>query len=175
MFTRKTITPNRISFVLGATLLLSSAGLLLSAGCGGGTKTPITPTPTLSATFLRSVPLQAVSSNKTLRGRLAIWRNLMPSTDDKTSGVIATFMIYADDNTEPLTDIKINKISLVSAEDVWETTKVEFSDNISRYGGTIRNGPLWESGQEVDAVAFFQDGAGNTQQIRAVGTVFNAY
>jgi hypothetical protein len=170
MFMRKITTRNGIVFVLGVMSLLIA---MTNVGCGG-TKTPMS-APTPSATFLRSIPLQTVSNNKILQGRLAIWRNLMPSTDPLNSGVIATFIINSEDDREVLTDIKIQKISLVSEESVWETTKVEFYSNTSQFNGTVRNGPLWEEGKTVDAVATFQDTVGNTQQIRAVGTIINVY
>jgi hypothetical protein len=141
------------------------------SGCGGGGGVPPTP-----ASVLRAVPLQLVTNSQTLQGKLVIWRNLMPgigTSNDK--GIIAVFTISRQNDTSPPTDIRIQKVSLVSDNEVWETTKIQFADSASVYHGTVSNGPFWNAGKTVDAVVEFQDSTGTVQQLRATSTIFNAY
>ncbi len=105
-----------------------------------------------------------VADGNSFKMEASVWRDFMPGTLPKSSGLISVNLLKSD-HSSPIPDkLEMVKQYVIFDHSVWITDYEEpsgHSDNDSQRERISRNGPAWEPEVYVDVISMIRDNEAN--------------
>jgi hypothetical protein len=135
--------------------------------------------PELSLQTLLTAPETVVVQGKALTLSSSLWRNLMPTTDNTGSPLIAVVYIQTVDSTQFPASVSADAVWIVQDQVIWRSY---FADEDPPQGEQrpyrlwriARNGPQWSPDHPVDVIVRILVPNGSSRLLKAPGQLIHA-